>query len=31
MIGKDRVAHDGDYTWKSRTLYWIGNPLFFRR
>jgi len=30
VIGKDRVAHDGNYTWKSRTLYWIGNPLFFR-
>ncbi|HHC08464.1 MAG TPA: long-chain fatty acid--CoA ligase [Actinobacteria bacterium] len=30
IIGRDRAAHGGDFTWKSRLAYWIGNPLFFR-
>ncbi|MEA2002422.1 MAG: AMP-binding protein [Actinomycetota bacterium] len=30
FIGRDRVAHDGDFTWKSRLAYAVGNPLMFR-
>jgi long-chain acyl-CoA synthetase len=30
FIGRDRVANDGDFTWKSRLAYAIGNPLMFR-
>jgi long-chain acyl-CoA synthetase len=30
FIGRDRVAHGGDFTWKSRAAYWIGDPLMFR-
>ncbi len=30
FIGRDRVAHDGDFTWKSRLAYWIGYPLVLR-
>lgn len=30
FIGRDRVANNGDFTWKSRLAYAIGNPLMFR-
>lgn len=30
FIGRDRVAHDGDFTWKSRIAYWIGYPIVLR-
>jgi long-chain acyl-CoA synthetase len=30
FIGRDRVAHNGDFTWRSRLAYVIGNPLMFR-
>jgi long-chain acyl-CoA synthetase len=30
FIGRDRVANDGNFTWKSRIAYAIGNPLMFR-
>jgi long-chain acyl-CoA synthetase len=30
FIGRDRVAHGGDFTWKSRVAYWVGDPLVFR-
>jgi long-chain acyl-CoA synthetase len=30
FIGRDRVAHDGDFTWKSRLAYWIGYPIVLR-
>ncbi len=30
VIGKDRVAHGGNFTWRSRLAYAIGNPIFFR-
>ncbi len=30
FIGRDRVANDGNFTWKSRLAYGIGNPLMFR-
>jgi len=30
FIGRDRVAHGGNFTWRSRLAYWIGNPLMFR-
>ncbi len=30
FIGRDRAAHDGDFTWKSRLAYWIGYPIVLR-
>jgi long-chain acyl-CoA synthetase len=30
FIGRDRVAHNGDFTWKSRLAYWVGYPLVLR-
>jgi long-chain acyl-CoA synthetase len=30
FIGRDRVANNGNFTWKSRLAYAIGNPLMFR-
>ena len=30
FIGRDRVANNGNFTWKSRIAYAIGNPLMFR-
>ena len=30
FIAADRTANDGDFTWKSRLAYAIGNPLMFR-
>jgi long-chain acyl-CoA synthetase len=30
FIGRDRVAHDGDYTWRSRLAYWIAYPIVLR-
>jgi long-chain acyl-CoA synthetase len=30
FVGRDRVANNGDFTWKSRLAYAVGNPLMFR-
>ena len=30
FIGRDRAAHGGDFTWRSRLAYWIGYPLVLR-
>jgi len=30
FIGRDRAANGGDFTWKSRLAYAVGNPLMFR-
>ena len=30
FIAADRTANDGDFTWKSRLAYALGNPLMFR-
>jgi long-chain acyl-CoA synthetase len=30
FIGRDRAANDGNFTWKSRLAYAVGNPLMFR-
>ncbi len=30
IIGKDRAANGGDFTWRSRLAYWVANPIFFR-
>ncbi len=30
FIAADRTANNGDFTWKSRLAYAIGNPLMFR-
>jgi long-chain acyl-CoA synthetase len=30
FIGRDRAAHNGDFTWKSRLAYWIGYPIVLR-
>jgi long-chain acyl-CoA synthetase len=30
FIAADRTANNGDFTWKSRLAYGIGNPLMFR-
>ena len=30
FIGRDRAAHGGDFTWKSRTAYAIAYPLVLR-
>jgi long-chain acyl-CoA synthetase len=30
IIGRDRVANDGDHTWRSRILYAIAYPIVFR-
>ncbi|MDJ0924833.1 MAG: AMP-binding protein [Acidimicrobiia bacterium] len=30
FIGRDRVANNGNFTWKSRLAYAVGNPLMFR-
>ncbi len=29
-IGARRVANSGEFTFGSRIVYWIGNPIFFR-
>ena len=30
FIGRDRVAHQGNFTWRSRLAYWIGYPIVLR-
>jgi long-chain acyl-CoA synthetase len=30
FIGRDRAAHVGDFTWRSRLAYWIAYPLVLR-
>ena len=30
FIGRDRVAHAGDFTWKSRLAYWVAYPIVLR-
>jgi long-chain acyl-CoA synthetase len=30
FIGRDRAAHDGDFTWKSRLAYGVGYPIVLR-
>ncbi|MCL1598365.1 MAG: AMP-binding protein [Actinomycetia bacterium] len=30
FIGRDRAAHGGDFTWRSRLAYWVAYPLVLR-
>ena len=32
FIGRDRVAHGGNFTWRSKLAYWIGtkDPIMLR-